>query len=201
MTFEKPKLLPPEVNWLAKFDSSQVNLPKGANRTASDLGHQAIIHCEAWINLMRRRNSQLGEEGGWRWQKNSKSWRLLKRVADLVRPSATPHTAFAPPALQGGGDQRPCSSLKEVRQWSEANEIDEQAEWKRGNAGLEFRCQLNTPTLDRLRQLESLCVTNQAARLRNTLIDQQDLIRLRVGGYAKNGFRTPGLEAVGGYEP
>lgn len=69
VTFEKPKLLPPEVSWLTKFDSSQVNLPEGASRVASDLGHQAIIHCEVWINLVRRRNSQLGEEGGWRWQK------------------------------------------------------------------------------------------------------------------------------------
>ena len=125
----------------------------GADRAARDLGHQAIIHCEAWINLVRRRNSQLGEEGGWRWQKNSKSWRLLKQVADLVRPSAISHTAFAPQALQDGGRQRPCSSLKEVRQWSEANETDEQAEWKRGNAGLEFRCQLNTPQKCRCREV------------------------------------------------
>jgi len=142
--FAKPKLLPPEKDWLAKFDSSQVNLPKRADRAARNLGHQAIIYCEAWINLVRRRNSRPGEEGGWQWQKDSKSWRLLQRVADLVRLSIISHTVFAPPALQDGSGQRPCSSLKEVRQWSEANEIDEHAEWKRGNEGLEFRCQLNT---------------------------------------------------------
>jgi len=36
--FEKPKLLPPEEDRLAKFDSSQVNLPKSAKCAARDLG-------------------------------------------------------------------------------------------------------------------------------------------------------------------
>jgi len=97
---------------------------------------------------------------------------------------------FVPPILQEGAEQKPCSSLEEVRRWSEANEPGEQSVWKQGNGGLEFRCQLNTPTLDKLRQLESLCNTGQAAQLRQTLIDHQDLIRLREGGYARNGFHT-----------
>jgi len=62
--------------------------------------------------------------------------------------------------------------------------------WEQGNGGLGFRCQLNTPTSDRLRQLESLCTADHSARLKRILIDHQDLIRLREGGYAKNRFHT-----------
>ena len=32
--------------------------------------------------------------------------------------------------------------------------------------------------------------TGQAAQLRQTLIDHQDLIRLKEGGYARNGLHT-----------
>jgi len=62
--------------------------------------------------------------------------------------------------------------------------------WEQGNGGQEFRCQLNTPTLDRLFQLESLCTANLSVPLRRTLIDQKDLICLRERGYPKNGFHT-----------
>ena len=58
------------------------------------------------------------------------------------------------------------------------------------NGGLEFRCQPNTPTLNRLRQLVNMCNMGQAAQLRQTLIDNQELIRLREGGYARNGLHT-----------
>ena len=55
-TFEKPRLLPLEEGWLAKL--SPVNLSRDMNRAARDLGLQAILRCEAWMNLLRRRNSQ-----------------------------------------------------------------------------------------------------------------------------------------------
>ena len=139
---------------------------------------------------MRRRNSKPATGVDRQWQDGSKNWKLLLQAVDLVRPSAFSWTVFVPPILQEGAEQKPCSSLEEVRRWSEANELDEQSVWKQGNGGLEFRCQLNTPTLDRLRQLESLCNTGQTAQLRQTLIDHQDLIRLREGGYARNGLHT-----------
>ena len=157
---------------------------------ARDLSHQAILHCEAWIKLVRRRNSQPKGAEVRQWQKNSKGWKLLQWAADLVRPSVDSHTVFVPPALQGRDGQRPCSSLEEVRKWSKANEPNEPSVCGQGNGGLEFRCQLNTPTLDRLRQLKSLCATNQPAQFRRSLIDQQDLIRLREEGYEKNGYHT-----------
>ena len=71
---------------------------------------------------MRTRNWQPRAKEGWQLQENSKIWMLFRRVADLVMPSANSQTVLAPPALQGGGGQRPCSSLKEVQQWSNANE-------------------------------------------------------------------------------
>ena len=112
--FETPKLLPPEEGWLAKFDSSQANLPKSAECAAKDLCLQAIRQCEAWINLVRRRNLKPNAEESRQWQKDSKRWKLLQRAVDLVRPSIFSWTAFAPPARQGDGGQRPCSSLEEV---------------------------------------------------------------------------------------
>ena len=124
--FVKPALLPPEEGWLAKFDSSQVNLPKNADCAAKDLGFQAIRQREAWINLMRRRNLKPDAREDRQWQKDSKSWKLLQRAVDLIRPSAFSWTVFAPPALQGGGRQKPCSSLEDVRQWSKANEPGDQ---------------------------------------------------------------------------
>jgi len=41
--------------------------------------------------------------------------------------------------------------------------------------GLEFECQLNTPSMARLFQLKALGCTNTVA-LRRTLLDKQDLI-------------------------
>ena len=100
-TFEQPRLLPLEEGWLAKFDSSPVNLSRDVDRAARGLCHQAILQCETWINMLRRGNSQLiGAEAQQR-QKNSKGWKLLQWAADLVRPSVNSHTVFALPALQG----------------------------------------------------------------------------------------------------
>jgi len=176
--FVRPELLPPEEGWQAKFENSQVNLPDKAGETANDLGFQTIQKREAWTNLVHRRNLKPATKADRQWQESSKNWKLLVQAVEPGRPSAFPWTVFAPPTLREGAVQKPCPSLEEVRRWSEANEPDEQPVWKRGNGGLEFRCQLNTPTLDRLRQLVSMCNTGQAAQLRQTLIDNQDLIRL-----------------------
>ena len=188
--FVKPALVAPAESWQAKFDSSQVNLSGTADGVAKDLGLQVIQKREAWISLVRRRELKPASTEDRYWQDDSKNWKFLMQAADLLRPSAFSWTVYAPPTLQEGVGQKPCTSLEEVRKWSEAYERDGQQSWKQGNGGLEFKCQLNTPTLDRLRQLESLCNAGQAAQLRQTLIDHQDLIRLRERGYARNGLHT-----------
>jgi len=54
----------------------------------------------------------------------------------------------------------------------DASDID-----REDSSGLEFKCQLNTPRLTRLYQLQELGCTNIMA-LRRTLLDKQDLIRM-----------------------
>jgi len=55
--------------------------------------------------------------------------------------------------------------------------------------GLEFECQLNTPSLTRLYQLKALCRTNIMA-LRRTLLDKQDLIRMGADDFVEEGYYT-----------
>ena len=57
------------------------------------------------------------------------------------------------------------------------------------NTGLEFECQLNTPTLTRLHQLKKLGRTNPMA-LRRTLLDEQDLIRMGADNFVEEGYHT-----------
>jgi len=55
--------------------------------------------------------------------------------------------------------------------------------------GLEFECQLNTPTLARLYQLKELGHTNIMA-LRRTLLDKQDLMRMGADDFVDEGYHT-----------
>ena len=57
------------------------------------------------------------------------------------------------------------------------------------NSGLEFECQLNTPTLTRLYQLKELGHTNIMAS-RNTLLDTQDQIRMGADDFVQEGYHT-----------
>ena len=51
-------------------------------------------------------------------------------------------------------------------------------------SGLEFECQLNTPSLARLHQLRKLGGTNIMA-LRKTLLDKQDPLQMDAGGFVR----------------
>jgi len=57
------------------------------------------------------------------------------------------------------------------------------------SSGLEFECQLNTPTLARLYQLKELGRTNIMA-LQRTLLDKQELIRMGVDDFVEEGYHT-----------
>jgi len=56
-------------------------------------------------------------------------------------------------------------------------------------SGLEFECQLNTPSLARLHQLRKLGGTNIMA-LRKTLLDKQDLLQMDAGGFVDKGYHA-----------
>jgi len=56
-------------------------------------------------------------------------------------------------------------------------------------SGLEFECQLNTPSLARLHQLKELCRTN-IMTLRRTLLDNLDLLRMDAGDFVEEGYHT-----------
>ena len=45
--FKKLRLRPPEVGWLAKFDSFPINLSKDVDKAARCLSHQAILQSGA----------------------------------------------------------------------------------------------------------------------------------------------------------
>jgi len=57
------------------------------------------------------------------------------------------------------------------------------------SSGLEFECQLNTPTLARLYQLKELGRTNIMA-LGRTLLDKQDLIRIGADDFVEERYHT-----------
>jgi len=56
-------------------------------------------------------------------------------------------------------------------------------------SGLEFECQLNTPSLARLHQLKEFGRTNIMA-LRRTLLDKQDLLRMDASDFVEEGYHT-----------
>ena len=55
--------------------------------------------------------------------------------------------------------------------------------------GLEFECQLDTPSLARLHQLRKLGGTNIMA-LRKTMLDKQDLLQMDAGGFVDEGYHN-----------
>jgi len=56
-------------------------------------------------------------------------------------------------------------------------------------SGLEFECQLNTPSLARLHQLKKLGGINVMAQ-RKTLFDKQDLLQMDAGGFVDEGYHN-----------
>ena len=75
----------------------------------------------------------------------------------------------------------------EVLKWSTdfpGDEID-----REDGSGLEFECQLNTPSLARLHHFRKLGGTNVIA-LRKTLLDKQDLLQMDAGGFLDEGYHT-----------
>jgi len=60
---------------------------------------------------------------------------------------------------------------------------------RENGSGLEFGCQLNTPSLARLYQLKALGRANAVA-LRRTLLNKQDLIRMGADDFVEEGYHT-----------
>ena len=78
-------------------------------------------------------------------------------------------------------------SQAEVLKWSTdfpGDEID-----REDGSGLEFECQLHTPSLARLHHLRKLGGINVMA-LQKTLLDKQDLLRMDAGGFLDEGYHT-----------
>jgi hypothetical protein len=94
---------------------------------------------------------------------------------------------FSPPEDHRDKTRATLVSQAAVKQWTTdfpRDDID-----REDNTGLEFECQLNTPTLARLHQLKELGRTNTRA-LRRTLLDKQDLIRIGADDFVEEGYHT-----------
>jgi len=75
----------------------------------------------------------------------------------------------------------------EVLKWSTdfpRDDID-----REDGSGLEFECQLDTPSLARLHHLKKLGGTNVMV-LRKKLLDKQDLLQIDAGGFLDEGYHT-----------
>jgi len=78
-------------------------------------------------------------------------------------------------------------SQAEVLKWT--TDLSEDEIDREDGSGLEFECQLNTPSLARLHHLRKLGGTNVMA-LRKTLLDKQDLLQMDAGGFLDEGYHT-----------
>jgi len=92
------------------------------------------------------------------------------------------HATFIPPEDHRDTEKVVLDSQAEVLKWSTdfpGDEID-----REDGSGLQFECQLNTPSLARLHHLRNLGGTNVTA-LRKTLLDKQDLLQMHTtrGGW------------------
>jgi len=97
------------------------------------------------------------------------------------------HATFIPPEDHRDTEKVVLDSQAEVLKWTTdfpGDEID-----REDGSGLEFECQLNTPSLARLHHLRKLGGTNVMA-LRKTLLDKQDLLQLDAGGFLDEGYHT-----------
>jgi len=97
------------------------------------------------------------------------------------------HATFIPPEDHRDTEKVVPDSQAEVLKWSTdfpGVEID-----KEDCSGLEFECQLDTPSLARQYHFRKLGGTNVMA-LRKTLLDKQDLLRMDAGGFLDEGYHT-----------
>ena len=97
------------------------------------------------------------------------------------------HATFIPPEDHRDAEKVVLGSKADVLKWTTdfpRDEID-----REDGSGLEFECQLNTPSLARLHQLRKLGGTNIMA-LRKTLLDKQDLLQMDAGGFVDEGYHT-----------
>jgi len=97
------------------------------------------------------------------------------------------HTTYTPPEDHRDKERLTLDSQAEVLKWT--RDFPREDTDREDNTGLEFECQLNTPTLSRLHQLRSLGRTNPMA-LRRTMLDKQDLIRMGADDFAEDGYYT-----------
>jgi len=97
------------------------------------------------------------------------------------------HATFIPPEDHRDAEKLVLDSQADVLKWTTnfpRDEID-----REDGSGLEFECQLNTPSLAKLHQLRKLGGTNIMA-LRKTLLDKQDLLQTDAGGVVDEGYHT-----------
>jgi len=185
-------------------------VPPGQGLFVSAANTQAITELAlqgAWHRLRQRRQGKPDLLAPWHWLSPRKEWILLVALVEKLKLpqygwtsvanywcphynmgtwcTTSTHATFIPPEDHRDTEKMVLDSQAEVLKWSTdfpGVEID-----REDGSGLEFECQLNTPSLARLHHLRKLGGTNVMA-LRKTLLDKQDLLRMDAGGFLDEGY-------------
>jgi len=183
-------------------------VPPGQDLTVSAADAQAITELAlqgAWHRLRQRRQDKPDPLAPWHWLSPRKEWILLAKlklpqygwisVANYWCPhynigawcTTGTHATFIPTEDHRGAEKVVLDSQADVPKWMTdfpRDKID-----REDGLGLEFECQLNTPSLARLHQFRKLGGTNIMA-LRKTLHDKQDLLQMDAGDFVDEGYHT-----------
>jgi len=164
---------------------------------------------EAWSRLRQRRRDKPDLLSPWHWPCPRKEQIVLTTLVDKLKLpehgwtsvdnywcpfhnvgtkcTVDTHTTFIPTEDHWDKKRAVLDSQAAVLKWMmDFPRFDTDRE---DGSGLEFECQLNTPSLARLYQLKALGRTNAVAR-RRTLLDKQDLMRMGADDFMEEGYLT-----------
>jgi len=161
----------------------------------------------AWNRLRQRRRDKPDLLSPWHWLCPRKEWILLTTLVDKLKLpkhgwtsvdnywcpyhnvgtkcTVGTHATFIPPGDHRDEKRAVLDSQATVLKWTTDFPRDDTD--REDGSGLEFECQLKTPSLARLYQLKALGRTNIMA-LRRTLLDKQDLIRMGADDFVEEGY-------------
>jgi len=187
-------------------------VPPGQGLTVSADGAQAITELAlqgAWHRLRQRIRDKPDSLAPWHWWCPRKKWILLVTLVDKFKLpqhgwtsaenywcphynlgtwcTTGTHATFIPPEDHQDTEKAVLDSQAAVLKWTIDFPRDETD--REDGSGLEFECQLNTPSLVRPDQLKKLGCFNIMA-LRRTLLDKQDVLRMDAGSFVDEGYHT-----------
>jgi len=163
----------------------------------------------AWSRIRQRKRDKTDSLSPWHWLCPRKEWILLVTLVDKLKLlkhgwtsvdnywcphynmgtqcTTGTHATFIPPKDHRDVERAVLDSQAAVLKWT-INFFRDETDREDGS-GLEFECQLNTPSLARLHQLKEIGRTTIMA-LRRTLPDKQDLPRMDAGDFVEEGNHT-----------